>query len=204
MRRVVYIALSLVFAFIVLGTSLFRTAQPDFAFYQPADSYSQKGFVSPVEYYLPYHGMLPDHRLWPLKAVRDKVWVELTRDPIKRAQLLLLFSDKRLGMAEELFKKAEGDLGVATILKAEQYLDESFKSYEEAEIQGMDTADFLQKLARASLKHREGIEGFASIAPNDAKPVLIETLNIPKILYEKSVQELNRKGIDLPSESSEN
>lgn len=204
LRRTIYILLSLIFAFGVLGTSLFRTAQPDFAFYQPSDSYSQKGFVSPVEYYLPYHGLLPDSPLWPIKAARDKAWVELTRDPIKRAQLLLLFSDKRIGMAKELLDKDEGNLGVTTIVKAEQYLEEAFRAYEEAESQGMNTADFLQKLARASLKHREILEEFTNIAPNDAKPFIVETLNISKMLYEKATRELNRKGIDIPARVSEN
>lgn len=199
LRRAVYRIISLIFGFAVLGVSLFRTASPDFAFYQSADSYSQKGFVSPVEYYLPHHGMLPDHLLWPVKAARDKVWVELTRDPVRRAQLLLLFADKRLSMAVELVKKGEGNVSVTTAVKGEQYLEEAYGAYEVAEKQGMDTADFLQKFTRATLKHREILEEFTRNAPNDAKPVIVESLNTPKSLYEKSTQELNRKGIDVPS-----
>lgn len=196
---VFYRIISLVFALGVLGVSLFRTASPDFAFYQPADTYSQKGFLSPVEYYLPHHGILPDHLLWPVKAARDKVWIELTRDPIRRAQLLLLFSDKRISMANELVKNGQGNLAVTTAVKGEQYLEEAFRAFEEAEARGMDTADFLQKFARATLKHREILEAFISIAPNDAKPVIVESLNTPKSLYERSVQELGRKGIDIPT-----
>lgn len=196
--RTIYILLALVFAFGILGASLLRSAAPDFAFYQASDTYSQQGFISPVEYYLPHHGVLPNSPLWPVKAMRDKAWFELTRDSVRRAQLLLLFADKRISMAQELFKNGEGDIGVSTLVKAEQYLEESFTEYEEAEKQGMDTADFLQKLARACLKHREMLEEFKNTAPNDAKPVIVETLNIPKNIYEKAVHELNRKGIDIP------
>ncbi|OGY11294.1 MAG: hypothetical protein A3A58_00790 [Candidatus Blackburnbacteria bacterium RIFCSPLOWO2_01_FULL_41_27] len=199
LRRVIYIFGSLIFAFSILGISLLRTSTPDFIFYQSSDTYSQKGFVSPVEYYLPHHGLLPDHPFWPIKALRDKVWVQLTRDPIKRAQLLLLFADKRISMAQELLQNGKGALGVSTAVKAEQYLKESFIQYQEAEKLGMDTADFLQKLTRASLKHREMLEEFKNIAPNDAKSVIVETLNTPKTLYEDTVHELIRKEIDVPS-----
>lgn len=198
-RKAIYILASLIFAFGVLGTSILRTAQPDYSFYQLSDTYSQKGFVSPVEYYLPHHGLLPDSPFWFIKALRDKVWVQLTRDPVKRAQLLLLFADKRISMAQELIQKGEGELGVSTAVKAEQYLEEAFTQYREAEKLGIDTADFLQKLTRASLKHREMLEEFKNIAPNDAKPVIVETLNTPKTLYENTVHELIRKGIDVPS-----
>lgn len=212
LRHTIYIIASLVFAFGVLATSVLRTASPDFAFYQPSDSYSQKGFVSPVEYYLPYSGILPNHPLWRIKAARDKAWLILTLDPIKRAQLLLLFADKRIGMTGELIKKfdsrqtknEEAGLGVSTAIKAEQYLEESFAQYEKAETQGMDTADFLQKVARASLKHREMLEELMTVAPADAKPVLVEIMNTPKRVYAKSVQELIRKRIDIPAEPEVN
>lgn len=197
LQRLIYIA-ALTFAILVLSISIFRTSRPDFVFYQPSASLG-KEIVSPIEYYLPYHGILPNHPLWSLKALRDKVWFSLTRDPIKKAQLLLLFSDKRLGMAGQLIKDGEGNLGVATAIKAEHYLKDAFDEYKKADKMGMDTADFLQRITRASLKHREALEQFLETGPADAGPVVAETLNIPKWVYERSVQELNRKEIDVPA-----
>lgn len=82
-------------------------------------------FVSPtptVEYDLPFAGLLPDNPLYPVKALRDRILLFFTNDPVKKLQLKLLFADKRLVMGRLLWEKGNYDLSISTTVKAEKYL----------------------------------------------------------------------------------
>ena len=52
-----------------------------------------------VIYNLPYPGLLPDSPLYITKVIRDKITDFLTRDNLKKAELYLLYSDKRVSMS---------------------------------------------------------------------------------------------------------
>ena len=73
-------------------------------------------------YVLPYPGILPNHRLYPLKALRDNFLEFFTRVPIQKANLYLLFADKRINMAQILARDGEWELAETTASKAEKYL----------------------------------------------------------------------------------
>lgn len=201
LRRFLIGSSLLVFSFAVLFTSIFRTATPQYAFSQVLGAQTASGsalFVSSVDYYLPYPGVLPDHFLWPVKVLRDKLWLFVTRDSAKRSDILLLFADKRVGMGRELIRGGKAELGVPTVEKAEQYLQASFEEQEKARASGMDTTDLLTRLAKASLKHIEEIDNMIMFAPEDAKPVLNKIADMPKSVYEKAVHGLNEKGRPIP------
>ncbi|MAG59176.1 hypothetical protein CMO96_00065 [Candidatus Woesebacteria bacterium] len=195
LRRTAIILATLVFAVSVLGTSILRTASPRYAF-SVEENPDQDILieVSKMDYYLPYPGILPDHFLWPLKAFRDKVRVLVARDSAKKAELLLLFADKRVGMARELIKGGKAELGVLTAEKAEKYLEEAFEETEKAKTAGKDTGEFLEKLGKASLKHREVLESVGQIAPEEAQPVIIKAIGVSKTVYEKVAQRLIEEG----------
>lgn len=78
--------------------------------------------VSSVEYALPFAGLLPDHPLYTIKVLRDRILLFFTRDPEKKVHLNLLFSDKRLVMGQMLWEKGNVDLSVSTMGKGEKYL----------------------------------------------------------------------------------
>ena len=201
LRRVLVAASLLTFGFAVLFTSIFRTATPQYAFSQVLGAQTASGsalFVSSVDYYLPYPGVLPDHFLWPVKVLRDKLWLFVTRDSARRADILLLFADKRIGMGRELIRGGKPELGVSTVDKAEQYLQTALEEQEKAKSRGADTTDVLTRLAKASLKHMEEIDNMTLFAPEDAKPVLNKIADMPKSVYEKAVHGLNEKGRPIP------
>lgn len=199
MPRILGITFAFILASLILIVSIFRTSLPNYAFYQPVNSQtSQKPFVSGVDYYFPYTGILPDHPLWFLKAFRDQFWLLVTNDPMRRADLLLLFADKRVVMSKILIKDGKASLGVSTAVKAEQYLEEAYSEAEVASSHGVDALGFYQRIARASLKHREEIEEAIKYAPEDAKPVLFHTLDYPKKVYEKAEAQLQKRGVEPP------
>ncbi len=197
---------TVVFAFGVLAASIFRSASPvSYAFNLPASPPSDEEVLGESEekieinYYLPYPGkVLPDSPLWPLKALRDKVWLLMTRDLGKRAQLKLLFADKRLVSSRMLFEKNKPELALTTLTKAEKYLEEAVSTEEESRQEGSDTSSLILRLANASLKHTEVIDEILTIAPSDAKPEIIKTKNYSDRAFEKMRQSLNEKGIECP------
>lgn len=99
-----------------------------------------------VDYYLPAPGYLPDHPLYWVKMVRDRVDLWLTFSTTAKAQRFLNYADKRLAAGWALVEKGEIDLGVSTLTKGEKYLDQAL-----ALGQSLDQT----KLNKAKLKHWE-------------------------------------------------
>ncbi len=109
-----------------------------------------------IEYTLPHPGILPDHPLYVFKAARDKLMEFFTRDSIKKAELYLLFSDKRVKMAEELATKGKNNLAISTFSKAEKYSLKIPEILRESKQQGVaPTAALIEKLKLSNEKHRE-------------------------------------------------
>src|SRR3989344_3654978 len=100
-----------------------------------------------VDYYLPYPGILPDHPLYWLKMVRDRVGLVLTTAETAKAEKLLLYADKRLGAAWALIDGNKVPLGVSTLTKAEKYLEQA--------AQVRDSFTDKAKLDKAIQKHLE-------------------------------------------------
>lgn len=187
----------LVFAFGILGTSILRTTAVRYAFSQIQSAQTQQEKVE-IDYYLAYPGILPDHFLWPLKALRDRIWLFLTTDPAKRAELLLLFADKRVGAAKALVEGGKTELGVSTATKAEKYLEEAVAAERRAKEKGVETGPFLERLAKAILKHREVLEEIYTRVPEDARPVITQTIDYPKRLWGQVLPRLQDTGRTAP------
>lgn len=100
-----------------------------------------------VDYYLPYPGILPDHPLYWLKMVRDRIGLITVTGKTAKAEKLLLYADKRLGAAWALIDGNKLPLGVSTLTKAEKYLEQA--------VQLRDNFPDKNKLDKAVKKHLE-------------------------------------------------
>jgi hypothetical protein len=107
-----------------------------------------------VDYYLPYPGLLPDHPLYWLKMVRDRVQLWLITDSLQRGEKLLLYADKRLGAGWALVEGNKPDLGITTITKAEKYLEQAVNLAQNLS-EGEKEVKFKAKLVKAVKKHEE-------------------------------------------------
>lgn len=153
-----------------------------------------------VNYNLPYMGnILPDSPLWRLKALRDKIWFGITTSHIRKAQIALLFADKRLAMSQKLFEMGEPEVALSTFTKAEKYLPIALSEEKIARSQGINTNDFLLQLATACLKHKEVADNLIHLAPENAAPIIIENEVYANNVYEDSRNILNSKGITPPN-----
>ena len=162
-KNILIAFLTLIFAFGILTTSVVKTsAQTSSQNYQIApvgEKATEGGELidqqEEVDYFLAYPGILLDHFLYSVKMVRDRIWLWLAINPLKKAELLLLFADKRLGAGEALVEGNKIELGVTTLTKAEKYLQRAANQERIANQKNKETKDFVEKLLMASLKHQE-------------------------------------------------
>lgn len=108
-----------------------------------------------VEYYLVYPGLLPDHPLYRVKMIRDRVWLWLASNPLKKADLFLLYADKRLGAGKVLVEGNKVALGVTTLWKGEKYLEKVAEEIVKAKDKNLSAGIVSQKAKISSLKHLE-------------------------------------------------
>lgn len=153
-----------------------------------------------IDYTTPYPGkILPDNWLWYIKALRDRSQLLIARDNLQKAELALLFSDKRLGASLALIEKKKPDLAVSVLAKGEKYLEMAAQKEELARKSDLNTTDFLTQLATASLYHRQIIEEkVLPMTPEDLKPEVSRIGDYSKNTYKFCRDALNSKGIAAP------
>lgn len=190
MKKFLLVFLALLFATFVLSFSMFRSASVSYDFADSDQIQAQNVLGDEdvkVDYILPYPGrVLTDSVFWPLKALRDKIWILATTNNTRKAELKLLFADKRIGMAKILFEEGKTEIAYTTLTKAEKYLEEARLMEESSRKEGRETGDLLEKLAQASLKHYEIMEHIKSNSSEELEPLIINLESYAKNTYEYS------------------
>lgn len=205
MRKYLYGVTAFVLAFAILSVSVLRSTNVSSVYgfsATPLPAVLQPTPMPEIVYGLPYPGkILPDNWLWYFKAIRDKIQYKITTDRLKKAELSLLYSDKRLGASLTLMENKKPDLGVSVLTKGEKYLDIARSDEEIARRAGLDTHDFLIKLATASLRHRQIIEEkILPLTPEDLKPEVVKAEDYAKNSYKACRDSLNSQGITCPKD----
>lgn len=110
---------------------------------------------APVEYSLPYPGLLPDSPLYIVKVTRDRIVGFLIHEPLKKAEFNLLQSDKRINAAAYLLHKDKNkeELALSTAAKALNYYEEAIGKAAEAKTQQILVHEFGNTMLRASNKY---------------------------------------------------
>lgn len=120
-----------------------------------------------IDYFLAYPGLLPDHPLYPLKMLRDKIIEFFLTDPIKKARFYLLQADKHLGAARMLVDKGRTKLGAETLVESQNFFARALDELIKARDQGRDSEALFSKLSLANLKHRQIINQMRETAPSE-------------------------------------
>ncbi len=128
----------------------------------------------PVDYTLPYPGILPDNPLYKIKAFRDWIISKLISDPLKKATFDVLQADKRLVSAQDLLDEAppNAPLAVETLSKGENYFFEAIMQMKQAHREGESMYDITQKLRLSSQKHLEVVEQMEQRQKGEVKQAL--------------------------------
>lgn len=112
--------------------------------------------------------------------------------------MMLLFADKRLASSKILFERNKSSVAFPSLSKGEKYLEMAVNQGKENTKKGLDTVPFWQKLANAALKHREVLEEILKIAPEDAKPGIVQSEDYAKNAFKEARDALNSKGVPVP------
>lgn len=187
------------FALIILVYSVVETSAVRYAFGArdlPTNTPSPK--VINVTYDLPHPGTVyPGNPLWPAKAMRDKVSLELAQGDIARAEYSLHLADKRLAAGWNLWESHDTSESLSTLQKAEKYLEQSFEllnaSHEDDQYR-----DLLRRMSYSSLKHREMLEHVLAECGDEARPVVTKTLDTSKDIYRKASAKMLDLGMTPP------
>lgn len=180
MKKLFFLSLVLFFAFWVLGVSVVKTSAIE------GQSVSQNFTVTTVpvatetaqtvDYFLIYPGILPDHFLYPIKMVRDRIQLWLTTDHLAKGELMLKYADKRLGAGRALIEGNKVELGITTLIKGEKYLQQAISQGELADKE--EAQDFLKKLSQASLKHEEVLSALNEKIVSPFQPMMEKVIEL--------------------------
>ena len=154
--------IALLFAFLAFAALVFS---PNVAA-QEVES-AQASTPTIVAYDLPFPGILPDHSLYKLKVLRDKIMLWLTTNPKSKADLYLLLTDKGMLATAMLVDKNQIVLAKQTALKAEH--NYTLLTQELYRFGEKPTAEYFVKLKTAAAKHQEVLGSLADrVSPEDA------------------------------------
>jgi len=139
-----------------------------------------------VIYDLPYPGILPDHPLYFLKALRDRLHVFFNRDYQKKAEIYLLYSDKRTAASVLLLENGKEKLALDTLAKGEKYFFKIPFLIEQSKRQGQSFPnELVEKIKTANLKHAEIIDDFLKKVSQGQSPYLLEIKKINEEIRKK-------------------
>lgn len=200
-KRIAVVLSTLTFAFLILAISVFNSCSPRVfsASPKPTSPATVVETETKIDYVFVYPGgILPDSPFWYLKALRDRIWLAVTTNPMRKAELSLLFADKRLMATEQLFKNNKPQLALTTLTKAEKYLQNASNLEIQERKKGTDTKSFLLTLSKASLAHIAKIKKLIGLAPDDIKPGVIKVGDYPDNVFKQSRDALQSYGIVPP------
>lgn len=111
---------------------------------------------TPVQYDLPYPGMLPNNPLYVVKQIRDWILDKLIMDPLKKTEFYILQADKRLAMGMQLSATGNEVLAEQTISKGEKYMNSAVQSLLSLKAEGKAAPAYMtDRLEKSLAKHTE-------------------------------------------------
>lgn len=165
-----------------------------FAFPGVASAQTLTPVPTPVDYNLPYPGLLPGHPLSFLKEARDVILGFFISQPLDKAEFNLLQADKNIQASYLLSTKSSNKTAgvISTMTTAEDYFARALVQRQEAQSQGIDTRDVTKTLSVANKKHQEIIAQILTSARKEDIQSVKKQLERAQ-QFEKELKSLLRK-----------
>lgn len=133
-------------------------------------------------YQIVYPGLLPDHPLYFLKSLRDRIVDFLIADSLKKAEFSLSQADKHLAYAAAFVDKGNDQQAKSMADREQAYLSRIFAEVEKARGEGKHVIDFTEKLKDALRKHEEVL---GELAEKTSGPLKDQFFSIAKDVAQK-------------------
>ena len=113
---------------------------------------------TPIEYILPYPGILPDHPLYVFKIFRDWLLLVLITSPERKVEFELLTAEKRLNMGLSLVGNHKKELALKTFTDGIHILGEGENQLRNVnKNQPGVVANLKERYKKSLLKHIESV-----------------------------------------------
>lgn len=156
------------------------------AFAQEAQPLAPVPSPAPVNYTLPYPGILPDHPLFVFKVIRDKILMYLISNPLRKTEFFILMGDKRLNMSLFLMDKQKTELAVDTAQEAQIYLEKAYDALLKIETNTTSEKNNIKDRFEKSLnKHIEMTEAIRSRTQGETSEQITAVLEKLRQLKDK-------------------
>lgn len=143
--------------------------------YRNKDESTKAGlFQQRSDYVLPYPGILPDHPLYFLKELRDRIIEALIVNPERKSEFYLLQSDKLLNSAVSLLEKNNEDKTKEAIQRSSEKMRQAVSQLSIMKQSGKTVSSgSIDRIVHAIDKHIEVLEEMgSSIETKEAIEVL--------------------------------
>ena len=131
---------------------------------------------SPVNYALPYPGILPGHPLYFLKLLRDRILLFLIKNPVRQVEFRTLLADKRLNSAIYLMDQGKSEVALNTLGEATGYLRDAENLLFEISAGTPEINNLKDRVEKSLAKHQEVISGFLASESPDTRTQLTKIL----------------------------
>ncbi len=152
-KKLLLAAFMICFASGILALSLQSTNTGSQAFTVP--STAQQPMAKLV-----FNEMIPGNPIYALHMMRDRIRLQLTKDPVKNAWLQVEYANRRMETATLLIDRGEASTAISTLAKAQIYMGQA------AEILTRIDPSQLAPLKLNLLEHRKQLEAAKSHLTN--------------------------------------
>ena len=132
--------------------------------------------------------LLPDHPLYFVKTVWEKVRLGFTFDSMAKAKYQINLIEKRIAEASALIKKGKNELAEKNIQRYKTQVDKIMVHIQKAREKGKDIEDLVVQLSKNTLRHQEVMAKVYEKVPEPAKKAIEKAIEVSKRGYEQAVQ----------------
>ncbi|MCX8008629.1 MAG: DUF5667 domain-containing protein [Patescibacteria group bacterium] len=171
MKKQIIIFFVFIFSFWVVSNFLFfsqkhlhaKEAAGMMPLMQQQESTTGGSIKKKSDYILPYPGILPDHPLYFLKELRDKIIEMLIVDPERKSEFYLLQSDKLLNSAVSLLEKGNSEKAKDALKESSGKMSSSVGQLSTIKAGGkVVTSRSIDRILNAVEKHIEVLQELSS------------------------------------------
>jgi len=169
--------LTFAFSFLVIAILVYNLATVNAQEITPTPTQTQAAQTH-TEYGLAFPGMLPDHPLYKLKVLRDKITAASIFNSLKKIDFYVLQADKGILATAMLIDKNKIDLAQETALKAENNF--TLIAPQLYMLPKKPNKDFFKKIKTAGLKHQEVLRSVINRIPKDKQKAFENVIDFSK------------------------
>jgi hypothetical protein len=137
--------------------------------------------IKTAEYILPYPGILPDHPLYFIKQIRDRIMESLISDPIRKIEFYILQGDKLTNSGIFLNAKNKETIAAEVFSRASKSMEKAIKAATFMIAQGKVIPGYItDRLDNSLAKQEEVLTELADKATDPQKSRFVNLLETVK------------------------